>query len=134
MSVAIIRTTKASCMMSMIGKLFVIKGYCWCGCNEICCVQEWSFRAVLLSLMQVEESCTSKTTNALGSRAPPKCCDDKDKSRLDSEEELGYNSGRCQRKHADLVSGRRAKKSEGGGTGPYLKHVQGGLLHEVPFL
>ena len=87
-----------------------------------------------MSLMQVEESCTSKTTNALGSRAPPRRCDDKDKSRLDSEEEVGYEPGRCQRKHADLVSGHREKKNKEGGTGPDCKHVQGELLRDVHVL
>ena len=47
------------------------------------------FRAVCSADASGRSPCVSKTTGALGSKAPSCRCDDKDESRLDNKEEVG---------------------------------------------
>ena len=62
------------------------------------------FRAVCSADASGRSPCVSKTTGVLGNKAPSCRCDDKDKSRLDSKEEVGVITGCCQKEHVELSS------------------------------
>ena len=71
------------------------------------------FRAVCSANASGRSPCVSKTTGALGSKAPSCRCDDKDKSRLDNKAEVGVITGCCQKEHVQLSSRSPQEKNMG---------------------